>query len=142
MTDGLKLLAQDHGDIEALFARYAASRDEPIAHEIFDRLTAHTAMEEQAFYPEVRRIVDGGDDLADRAQTEHATVTALVVRALATPPSDMVDLVDQLQRDVAQHVAFEEQELFPELYDSGVDAEKLGAALQEARAAFVSGPGL
>jgi hemerythrin superfamily protein len=134
MADGLELLTQDHRDIEALFTRYRESRDEPSVHEIFDRLARHTEMEEQALYPEIRRIVDDGDDMADRAEAEHATVKALIARAVATPPADLAGLVDQLQHDVAEHVAYEEQQLFPGLRDSGVDAVKLGDALQQARA--------
>jgi hemerythrin superfamily protein len=140
MTDGLDLLTNDHREVEALFERYRTTRDEPLAREIFDRLTTHAQMEAQALYPDVRRIVDGGDDLVDRAEAEHAAVTALVARALTTPPADLAGLVDRLQHEVAEHVAFEERELFPALRDSGVDADKLGDALERARAAIPDRP--
>ena len=139
MADGIELLAEDHREIERLFEHYRSARDDAIAHDILDQLAMHTAIEEQVLYPEIRRIVDGGDDLADRAEAEHAAVKQLVGRALTTPPPDLAGLVEQLRRDVEEHVAYEEQELFPELRESGTDLDALGASLGRARAAHADG---
>jgi len=133
MTDGIELLTQDHREIDALLSRYADSGEDALAHEAFDRLAVHAAMEERALDPEVRRIVDDGDDLVDRAEAEHFAVRELIARAIATPPDDFAGLVAQLQGDVRAHVASEEQVLFPALRDSGTDLGALGEALDRAR---------
>jgi hemerythrin superfamily protein len=134
MAEGFEMLEADHRDVEARFENYLHDNDDALAREVCRALTAHTAIEEQALYPRLRRYVDGGDDLADRATTEHAAVAALIARIYDSPPASLLDLMTELRRDVEAHVGWEEAELFPSMRDAGVDAAELGAALEAARA--------
>jgi iron-sulfur cluster repair protein YtfE (RIC family) len=84
-------------------------------------------------YPEIRRLVDGGDDLANEAEAEHAAAKLLIARVYETPPADLHDLIDELRTAIEIHVASEENALFPKLRDAGVDAEALGRKLDAAR---------
>ena len=133
MPDAFELLTNDHREIEALFQRYAAESDDQSAHQIFERLAVHSAMEHRVLYPEVRRLVDGGDDLVDRAEAEHSAAQELIASALATPPPDLRPLVNELRNEVRTHVQFEETELFPSTADSGADLEQLGTAMEQVR---------
>ena len=133
MTDAVQLLTNDHREVDSLFEQYAASAEDEIAHEVFEQVALHGAMEHTVLYPEVRRVVDGGDDLIDRAEAEHSAVQAMIASALATPPSDLRPLVADLAQRVRAHVQFEETELFPELRDAGADLEQLGSALEQVR---------
>jgi hemerythrin superfamily protein len=134
MTDLFESLTQDHRDVEALFAAYAERGEDATAHAICDALTVHTRAEEEVLYPEIRRLVDGGDDLANQAEAEHASVKLLIARVYETPPADLHGLIDQLRSTVELHVASEETALFPKLRDAGADAEALGRKLDAARA--------
>jgi hemerythrin superfamily protein len=126
MTDIFESLARDHRDVEKLFARYAEIGDDAIAHDICDALTVHAEVEEQSLYPELRRIVDDGDDMANVAEAEHAAVKLLIARIYETPPADLHRVVDELRAAVERHVASEEGDLFPLLRESGADTAALG----------------
>jgi hemerythrin superfamily protein len=134
MADGFEQLTADHRQVADLFEQYASSGDDAIAHTICEELAVHSAIEEKALYPQLRRLVDGGDDLADNAEAEHASIATLVATVEQTPPADLRSVMEELQRSVEAHVGEEENELFPTMRDAGVDAEALGTALAEAKA--------
>lgn len=131
MDDGFALLEQDHRDIEEQFQTLLRDTEAPVVRELCEHLTRHAELEDAAFYPALRRWVDGGDDLADRAQQEHAAIATMVaeLRDSATP-EQLGDLVMQLREAVTAHVEFEESELFPAMRDSRVDAGRLAAELR------------
>jgi hemerythrin superfamily protein len=133
MADGFDVLSTEHAEVRQLFERYSESKDEQLVREICDALTTHTQVEEQAAYPELRRLVDGGDDLADEAEQEHAAVKVLIERIEIAPPEDLSEVVDEMQQLVEKHVAEEEGTVFPEMREAGVDAEALGTRIAEAR---------
>jgi hemerythrin superfamily protein len=132
VADGFEYLAEQHRELDRLFRRYAEDPDDAIAREICVALTAHAAAEEEALYPELRRIVDGGDDLADDAEAQHGAAKTIIARIYDSPPEDLRPLVEELKRDVIAHVRFEEDELFPAMAESGVDADQLDARLRAA----------
>jgi hemerythrin superfamily protein len=133
--DGFAWLEQDHRDIEEQFQTFLRDNDEPMVRELCEHLTRHGQMEDAALYPTLRRYVDGGDDLADRAQQEHATIATIVAGLYqSTTPERLVDQVSQLHDAVAAHVEFEESELFSEMRSCGVDGARLLADLQQAEA--------
>ena len=131
--DGFELLEREHREVEERFERYASAPDDAIARDICERLALHTDIEERALYPALRRFVDGGDDLADRAQQEHAAVKLLIARAYEAPPDDPGPLMQEIRENVERHVQEEEQELFPEMRDSRVDPNELGDRLEAAK---------
>ena len=133
MSDGFALLKEDHAAALGLFERYSSSQDEQVVRELCEALTLHAHLEEQALYPELRRLVDGGDDLADDAEQEHAALKVLIERIEIAPPPDLAEVVLEMRRLVDTHVSQEENTLFPEMLQSGVDAEQLGERLEAAR---------
>jgi hemerythrin superfamily protein len=138
MTDIFESLTRDHRDVEKLFTRFAESDDDSIAHEICDALTLHAEVEEQVLYPELRRIVDGGDDLADIAEAEHGAARLVIARVYEAPPADLGPLMHELRAGIEHHVTSEENELFPQLQESGADAQALGQKADAVRAAASS----
>jgi hypothetical protein len=133
MTDGIDLLVEDHREVSDLFERYRGAPDDGGAHSIFDRLAIHARMEDLALYPAVRRLVDGGDDLVDQAQSEASAIQTIVAHGLATPPPDLAPLVDDLANRFTEHARFVERDMFPPLRESGADIAALGDALERAR---------
>ena len=141
MPDVYQFLSDEHREIEKLLSRFEGSPDDATARAIGEALTAHTEVEERVVYPELRRLVDGGDDLANDAEAEHAAVKLLIARMLETPPIDLGPLVEAIGQAVAPHVEQEEQTIFPAMREAGVDAEDLGRKVESARAASGSGAG-
>jgi iron-sulfur cluster repair protein YtfE (RIC family) len=133
VSDGFEVLRAEHREVGELFDRYQASPDDRLAHTIFTELTLHTEAEERALYPELRRLVDGGDDMADEAEAEHGAVKALIARAYDSPPPDLAPLVQSVRNDVEAHVRREEAETFPAMREAGVDAAQLAERLQSAK---------
>jgi len=131
--DGFAWLEQDHRDIEEQFQTFLRDNEEPVVRELCEHLTQHSQAEDAALYPALRRSVDGGDDLAERAEQEHAAMATMVAELYqSTTPERLVDQVSQLREAVSTHVEFEESELFPAMRASGVDAARLFGDLREA----------
>ena len=138
MADGFEMLAEDHRAVERLFETYVHDNEDSVAREICEELTLHTRVEEAVLYPALRTYVDGGDDLADIAEQEHAAVKSLIARIYESPPDDLLGVVSELRHEVEQHIAREETELFPEMREAGVDAGLLGAEIAGTRRAVSS----
>ena len=113
LADGFEILSEDHREVERLFDTYRHDPEDSIAYDICGRLGVHTRIEEAALYPALRRYVDGGDDLADVAEQEHATAKSIIARIYDSPPGKLFDLVTELRSEVEHHVESEESHLFP-----------------------------
>jgi hemerythrin superfamily protein len=131
MDDGFRWIEEDHRKIEEQFQMYLRDNEEPVLRELCEHLTQHTHVEETVLYPMLRRYVDGGDDLADRAQQEHAQIATMVAALYdSATPDRVADLVADLHRSVAEHVEEEETTILPALRDCPVDAAELAAELE------------
>jgi hemerythrin superfamily protein len=139
--DALSVLRRDHRLAEELFAEFARSAPQqldPLARRICKMLRVHTQIEEELFYPAVSRALT--DDvsesplLADAAR-EHAQAKETIVRieSMTSDAAGFRDEVAQLARQIGEHVAKEEQELFPQVQTTTIDLAALGVALAERR---------
>jgi hypothetical protein len=131
-TDPFTLLETQHRDTEALLTRAASTGEEADVRLACEALTIHAEIEEQVLYPELRRIVDGGDDLADRAEAEHAAVRTLIARFYDSPPAALAPLAAEIRELVRSHVEFEEREVLPELRDAPIDGVAMEQRLRAA----------
>ena len=139
--DALSVLRRDHRLAEELFTEFARSAPQqldPLARRICKMLRVHTQIEEELFYPAVSRALT--DDvsesplLADAAR-EHAQAKETIVRieSMTSDAAGFRDEVAQLARQIGEHVAKEEQELFPQVQTTTIDLAALGVALAERR---------
>jgi len=137
--DALSLLRRDHRLAEELFAEFlraAPQQLDPLARRICKMLHVHAQIEEELFYPAVSRALTSEDRrLVDHAQVEHQQAREAIVRieSMTSEDPSFRNEVDLLDRRVAQHVASEEQELFPKVSASSLDLTALGIALAERR---------
>jgi hemerythrin superfamily protein len=119
MDDGFAQFEHDHREIEEQF-QLVGDGDGPVVRELCERLTRHSTVEEAVLHPALRRWVDGGDDLADRAQQEHATIATMVAELSdSATPERVGDLVIQLHSAVTAHLAFVDSQIIPEMRDVG-----------------------
>ncbi len=145
-VDAIKLLTDDHKDVQALFKAYQKLVDEEgeddlreqLAQEICAKLTIHATIEEELFYPAARdALEDGdGDDLLDEAEVEHASAKDLIAQiAEGSVADELYDAkVKVLGEYIAHHVKEEEKELFPKVRQSDLDLEALGDELSVRKA--------
>jgi hemerythrin superfamily protein len=122
--DALAFLMEDHAAVEKLFVLYqglpatgAASRKGQLVERMIRELRLHAAMEEQSFYPSVREVVAGGDQLVDEGLEEHLEAKELLTELEGLTPDDpgFEAKVETLIRDVRHHVHEEEHDVLPRL---------------------------
>ncbi|MDN3919483.1 hemerythrin domain-containing protein [Roseateles violae] len=137
--DAIKLLTQDHKEVEALFKQYEKLVDEEaedeekqeIAQQICMLLSAHATVEEEIFYPAAREVLGEDEDLVDEAEVEHSTAKDLIAQLESASPADeLYDAkVKVLGEYIRHHVKEEEGEMFPKLKklkDEDFDLAALG----------------
>jgi hemerythrin superfamily protein len=135
-NDAIALLTKDHQDVQELFDAYQrlvdreASAEErlSIAKEICDALALHATVEEEIFYPALRRAADDAKDDLNQAQVEHAAVKELVTQIqLMDPDDELYDAkIKVLCEYVEHHVQEEEGEIFPKARACGLELGEIG----------------
>jgi iron-sulfur cluster repair protein YtfE (RIC family) len=143
-VDAVKLLKADHAEVKKLFAQYeklanagapSAERSQ-CASEICDKLTVHTTIEEEIFYPAARGALGTDDDsLIDQADVEHASAKELIAQIQASDPGDehYDAKVKVLGEYIDHHVKEEQSQMFPKL-SKKLDMAGLGEQLQARKA--------
>lgn len=141
--DAVELLSQDHRKVENLFDQFKnmkkgdkqdsngmSRRD--IVKKACDMLTIHTQIEEEIFYPALRKALDD-TDLLDEALVEHNSAKQLISELESMRANEK--LYDAkftvLGEYVRHHVREEEEELFPKARKAKVDFQRLGEQLQQ-----------
>jgi|SRR5207249_1047064 len=148
-ADALELLKKDHETVEDLFDQFEDAKESEndeemasLAASICSALTVHAQIEEELFYPAIRKLPEA-DDMVDEAAVEHQSIKDLVTQIEAMRPGD--DLFEAkikvLSEYVKHHVKEEEGEIFPEAKDSDVDLEALGKKLAARKAELAGEPG-
>ncbi len=135
-VDATILLRKDHEAVSALFEQYenarSATKKFDLVQQICTELTIHAQIEEEIFYPAVRKAV-ADDDMMDEAAVEHASLKQLIaqVKGKNVETEPMFDgKITVLSEYVKHHVKEEQNEMFPKAKKSGVDLKELGARLQ------------
>jgi len=152
--NALELLDADHIAVKHLFVKYARlasaapqtsiSERRDLATYICQELTVHAQIEEEVFYPAMRKAAPDAAALVDEAQDEHQKVKDLVARiqGLDRASPQMDNLIAQLAGLVEHHVKEERDQLFPKartgkalhLADLGAQLRERQQALQRAKA--------
>ena len=135
--DAIAMLTADHKKVKRLFADFDKLKDAgsdedkaSIVDQICNELKIHTELEEEIFYPAVRKAIDDGD-LMDEALVEHAGAKDLIAQLEdASPEDDLYDAkVTVLGEQIDHHVKEEEGDMFPKAKKAKVDTEALGATM-------------
>lgn len=115
--DAIALLSSDHRKIRLLFGAYrTAATDRQrrrTADTLVRELSMHLVAEERVFYPYAAKVLDEG------ATARSRQICAAIKRHLAvldghrTAAEDDAMSMEQLERDVADHIEQDEQNLMP-----------------------------
>lgn len=141
-SDAITLLTEDHKKVKKLFKEFETlkkdksqkSKKSSLVKEICMELTVHAQVEEEVFYPAVRRAIKDSD-LMDEAEVEHAGAKVLIAQLeTMSPDEDLYDAkVKVLSEYIDHHVKEEEKEMFPEVKKTKMDMVKLGADIQKVK---------
>jgi hypothetical protein len=93
--DAITLLSADHAEVKELFKEFQDLKEEDgsaedkfeLVTQICHELKIHTEIEEEIFYPAVRKAIDDGD-LLDEALIEHSAAKELIAQLEEMSPGD------------------------------------------------------
>jgi hemerythrin superfamily protein len=142
-TDAIAYLKADHRAVERLFRAYEKAGDRAfrtkrkLVDDMIRDLVQHSVIEEQLFYPAVRREVPSSTDDVLESLEEHHIVKWLLSELVGMDPKDerFNAKVTVLVENVRHHIRDEEHDLFPEVRTQlGRKAlVELGEQLQKAK---------
>jgi hypothetical protein len=128
--DAIDLLKADHDSLKELFDRFKKASNRrsraKIARETIAALKIHAVLEEQIFYPAVRRRV--GKDVMNEADEEHHVAKLLIAELEKMDGrGDHFDAkFNVLAENVLHHIKEEETEMLPKAQRLDIDSVKLG----------------
>jgi len=132
----IRLLKQDHREVEKMFDEYEQLESDSEKQALFDKialaLKVHTRIEEEILYPESRGEVE--DDLIDEAYVEHDGAKKLIAEIEAMKPGQefYAAKVKVLGEYIKHHVKEEEQPggFFAQAKKGDEDLEAMGERLK------------
>ena len=115
--DPVTLLTSDHDKVKSLFDRYrnGGNDQRELADMACHELQIHTQLEEELYYPAVRKHASGRLlELLDDALEEHGQAKDIITTLLAKPDLDdeFQQQFQKLQDVILHHVEEEEDEMF------------------------------
>jgi hemerythrin superfamily protein len=148
--DAIAMLMADHKKVKKLFSEFDKFKEEgsdegksALVDQICNELKIHTELEEEIFYPAVRKAIDDSD-LMDEALVEHAGAKDLIAQLEdASPNDDLYDAkVTVLGEQIQHHVKEEEGEMFPKAKKAKIDTEALGTTMLKRKIALMDKMGI
>jgi hypothetical protein len=132
----IRLLKQDHREVEGWFDEYEQLEDDAEKLELFNKialaLKVHTQIEEEIFYPEESGDVE--EDMLDEAYVEHDGAKKLIAEIEAMKPGqEFYDAkVKVLGEYIKHHVKEEEQPggIFSQAKKGDEDLDAMGERLK------------
>ena len=135
-SDALALLKADHRLVNDLFTQYESAGDgstkQMIAEQVFTALEVHAQLEDNVFYPAYETMTgkNGTKLVADsRLAHEHVKELLIELQDIDLDEETFEAKFQELMHTVEQHVAQEEDEMFPEAEQ--ILADQLGALRDE-----------
>jgi hemerythrin superfamily protein len=141
--DAIKLLTTDHNEVKGLFQEFeglgeqAFKGKQNVVGRICRELTVHAQIEEQIFYPRVRRAGKEEKDEVLEGIEEHQLIKELVaeLEGMSAEEESFDAKVKVLKEQVEHHVEEEEGQMFPHVRKAIQQDElvKLGGQLWQAK---------
>jgi hemerythrin superfamily protein len=140
--DAIDLLTRDHREVEQLFGTFRSGSDDEkrsAAEGIIRELSIHAAIEEEVFYPAIRRRMPDCDGLVGHSIDEHQEIKELLAAIDGmidkSHTKAFADKMARLESTVMEHVDDEEQKLFPSVREGFTKTalNELGTAMNRAK---------
>jgi len=133
-SNAIKVLTEDHNKVQKIFEQFERARDDrrkaDMVETALHELKVHTEIEEEIFYPAVRKAIEQ-DELLDEATVEHESAKHLIGELEGMHPGD--DLFEArftvLGEYVKHHIREEQREIFPLAKRAKMDLDQLGEQL-------------
>lgn len=131
--DAISMLKRDHDIVKRLFKEFedakGAAEKRKVSKEALQELKVHAVLEEEIFYPTVRKQV--GKDIMNEAAEEHHVAKVLIAELEAM--DDSSDFYEAkftvLAENIRHHIKEEEHEMLPKAEDLKIDFVELGQVM-------------
>ena len=141
--DAITLLKHDHDEVKDLFSKFEKAKDSSkqleLAQQVCLELTIHAQIEEQSFYPEIKRLPEM-EDMVMESLEEHRQVKEMVakIKGLSAGDDHLEPDMKVLNEDVEHHVQEEEKDMFPQVKKGlGKDRlDRMGQTLMQQKQAL------
>ncbi len=147
--DAIELLTRDHRAVEKLFTDFDRGDDatkRTAAEGIIRELSIHAAIEEEFFYPMVKKEVPEAAGMVDHGIEEHQEAKQVLAKL-----DEMIDKshtkayaekMQRLEKLISDHVEEEEKELFPKVREglTKTRLNEVGTLMNKAKAAAPTRP--
>jgi hemerythrin-like domain-containing protein len=142
MPDANQLLREDHRKVKELFRQFESATDrrqkKRIALEAIQELDVHTKIEEEIYYPAVRkRDREDAAELVAEAEEEHAVVERLAaqLKRRRSVDDEFEAKFKVMAENVKHHIEEEEMQMLPMAAEEGMDRlRELGEEMQMEKA--------
>src|SRR5438094_390220 len=143
MPDALQILREDHRKVKDIFRQFEDTEDQQTKKQLVDQalteLTVHAKLEEEIFYPAVRR--EGGiGELIDEAEEEHHVAEMLIDELRGMRPTDeRYDAkFNVLSDSVKMHIDEADANTLPKAAELGPEAlRRIGQQMEQRRPALM-----
>jgi hemerythrin superfamily protein len=136
MANAVQLIKQDHKKVANLFEKYKRTKGQEakrrIAEQAMEQLEVHALVEEDIFYPAVKKELADGV-LISEAVKEHRAVKDLIeeLKSMEEDDWEFDEKWSELVEIIQHHVAEEESDLLPQAEESELDLAVCGAQMAE-----------
>ena len=137
MPNALDLLRQDHNEVKELFQRFEKterrSEKKSIAEKAIMELQVHAQIEEEIFYPAMKKQL-GDVELLHEAREEHHVADTIMeeLQTMKLGDKDFDAKFTVLAENVKHHIGEEEGEMFPKAAEAGQRTlDRVGQQLME-----------
>ena len=144
MPNATQMIRQDHKKVEGLFKKFeqtkGAQAKRRLAENAMAELEVHAALEEEIFYPAVKKEVEDGS-MVQEAIEEHQTVKQLIseLKGMDEADEEFESQFSQLVENVQHHVEEEENEMLPKVEESELDLNSLGQQMSQRKQEMQNG---
>jgi hemerythrin superfamily protein len=138
MPSAIQLIRRDHKKVEGLFDKFERAKTTNakarVCEQAIQELEIHAKLEEEIFYPAVRKHV-GEEELLEEAKQEHEQAKEIMRELKKMSPEDgqFEEKFSELVEGVKHHAEEEEGEMLPKVEDSDMDLTDIGEQMTERR---------
>lgn len=132
--DAINILKADHNTVRQLFKDFENAKSKKqrvtIAGKVIKELQIHAAIEENIFYPTVRKELDDKEIMNESDEEHH--VAKLLIAELSQMTGDEEHYeakFNVLAENIKHHIKEEEGQMFPQARSTDVDMDELGHKL-------------
>jgi hemerythrin superfamily protein len=136
MPSATQLIRRDHKKVDGLFSKFEQAKKpdakQRICAQVTEELEIHATLEEEIFYPAVKKHV-GEEELLQEAEQEHQQAKEIIsdLKALNAEDDGFDEKFSELVEVVKHHVEEEEGEMLPKVEESDMDLAEIGEQMAE-----------